>query len=183
VTLDGRLRIAFEDENVRSDNRRFVDRLQHLGRQSHAAMRDTLSDRLRVVGSVNHDAFAEIERVFAEVTFDETLWGVERRNGIAVFDERPVGFAPDRIDDLAQHAQTSARRAKHPDVVAVLEDLFTAARARRLANQLPVLEEIRGVRREIDRDDRSLSRRVGGQALDFAAKLPPMTIGFRGSGE
>src|SRR5205085_12576443 len=68
---------------------------------------------------------------------------------------------------------------------AILERLLAAARALRFLDERSVGEEVRGVRREIDRDDRSAARRLRRQSFDaiVAMQLPPVTVGLCRSGD
>ena len=137
------------------------------------------ADGIGVVGAVDQDAVAEVERVLAEVALDEAFRRIGRRDALPRFDECPVGLPPHGVFDFAEHFHVAARRVELPDVVADLHGLAAAGRGGRLPDELAVAEEVDGVRGHIDGDDGAGSRRLGGQPLDrlvaFAEELPPVT--------
>src|ERR1043165_3897754 len=183
VVARGRLRQpALEDVHVGADLRVFPEGLEHVVGDADAAVGDVLAEGVDVVGAVDHDAVAEREGVLVEVAFDEALRRVGRRHALAGLDEGPVGLAPDRIFDLALDFEVAARGVELPLVVAVVEGLAAAGRRDRLPDELAVAEEVDGVRREVDCDDRAGARRVIRKTFGLllrgivaVAELPPVT--------
>jgi hypothetical protein len=128
---------------------------------------------------VDQNPVTEVERVFAELPFDEALRRVRWRDFFSRLDECPIGLAPDRVFDLAFDFHVSARRVELPHVVVGLEPFAAAGGRRRFPDELSVSEEIDGVRRDVDGDDRAAARRLVGQSVDMRRvavaeeRLPP----------
>jgi hypothetical protein len=143
------------------------------------------ADGVGILGAVDHDPLAEVQRVLAEMTFHFAPGGVGRRNRFVVFDEGPVGFGPHRIDHFAQHLEVTLRSVEHPDLAAVLEELAGARRRGRLLDELRVSKQVELVAGEVDGDDDADPRRTVGEALHCvvllvaAAELPPVATRLR----
>ena len=137
-----------------------------------------MTDRARVIRAVDQNSIAEVESVFAEMTFDHASRGIGRRNCFAFLDVCPVRLPPNRVLDLSQYAQAPARRVKEPDPAAFLQQLLGAGRGARLRHHAAILKQVSGVGGDVDRDHGSVARCFVRQSFDLLrvalAELPPM---------
>ena len=73
IGCHGLHRSAFEHVHVGADGDVLPQRLEHVVGQANAAVGGVPADGVGVVGAVDQDAVAEVERVLAEVAFDEAF--------------------------------------------------------------------------------------------------------------
>src|SRR5688500_15585382 len=83
-----------------------------------AAVTRGSADRTLVLGAVDRDLVAEIERIVAQDTIPVSLVAVGRGDRQAALDVVPVGRVPDRVLLLASDLEDAGGGAETPSIVA-----------------------------------------------------------------